>query len=216
MGRFVPEDKAIPLHLSYQEPTQGGVHRYSSFVGLIRDARESTGRDPGTGEVKDPRRCGNWLGALGYMVLLDQIGRCFKPKNAPTVSGNRFVRALVYFSNLPRPAIDALYALRCSFAHDYSLYNQHKDSSLQHRFWLVANDRDPVVTAPQRPWNGDLNNAGSLVITTVNTWAFGDLVENVALTLFQLANAGMVECTLPGGTDELLQRYSLWQRVLGP
>jgi hypothetical protein len=57
------------------------------------------------------------------MVMLDQIGECFRPANATPVSNTPdFIKALLYFTEgIPERAHLALYALRCCFAHDYSL-----------------------------------------------------------------------------------------------
>jgi hypothetical protein len=72
------------------------------------------------------QRAGCWLGALGYMVMLDQIGECFRPTDAdsPGAGTPDFIKALTYFADEVRdPERQALYALRCCFAHDYSLVN---------------------------------------------------------------------------------------------
>jgi hypothetical protein len=80
-----------------------------------------------TGEVSPKRRAsGSWLGALGYMVMLDQIGECFRPANATPLPNATpdFIKALTYFAEeIPDRERQALYALRCCFTHDYSLVN---------------------------------------------------------------------------------------------
>lgn len=55
----------------------------SAFCAALRDARKFTGRNLDTGGKLSEPSCGDhgsWLGAIGYMTLIDQIGSCFKPK----------------------------------------------------------------------------------------------------------------------------------------
>jgi hypothetical protein len=99
--------------------------QFTAFTAVLRDARGITKRDPDTGRL-DPEvkhgHLGSWLGALGYMVLLDQIGRCFKPKRDAPEQGPPMVKALKHFSGLTDEKTCAIFALRCAFAHDYGLW----------------------------------------------------------------------------------------------
>jgi hypothetical protein len=206
----MPEQRAIAMHLSYQPP-MNGIQVFSGFAAGLRDARKATGRDQGTGAKIDKGLVGSWIGAIGYMALLDQIGSCFKPKTATAVSENSITRVLTYFSALPRPEIDALYALRCAFAHDYSLYNiNSKNPSLQHQFAVGIGGGMNVVGLPKSPWDGNYNHKAPDNRTIVNLEAFGDLVEDVVSKLTALAKSQGLEVVLQGGSDELLDRYSFF------
>lgn len=153
---------------------------------------------------------GSWLGAIGYMTLLDQIGSCFKPRSHATIAESRAIcRALSYFSSLSRPEQLALYALRCAFAHDYSLYNIHKDPLLTHRFVTNAALTGPVVILPTAQWNGIYSNFQSGTQTKINLRAFGDLIEDIARQVVQLAAQNDLEIILPNGSDELVVRYGI-------
>jgi hypothetical protein len=77
---------AIKLHLSYHPPAEG-IHIFSGFTAALRDARTAAGRDE-LGKKVDHTKYGSWLGAIGYMALLDQIGTCFKPKQQSCETGN--------------------------------------------------------------------------------------------------------------------------------
>lgn len=121
-------------------------------LGLLGDSRERDPRNPATGEKKAGADHGGWLGALGYMALLDQIGTCLKPR-AVVKPGNGIERALAYFTSLQYAEIQALYALRCAFAHNYSLANVGRQGR-QHLFKVVAGDATPLVTLPTIPWKG--------------------------------------------------------------
>jgi hypothetical protein len=212
MPRYMPEQRAIAMHLSYM-PAMGSIQVYSSFSAAIRDARAATGRDPDTGSMIDPLRQGNWLGAIGYMTLLDQIGTCFKPRSAEVVTGNSFTKALSYFADLNHAERQALYALRCSFVHDFALYNIHpKNSSLTHHFEVHADPNAPLIQLPTVQWDGRRSARTPDSTTRVNLTAVCTLVELVASKLFELANADELEVVLPGGSDELLERYGMYRR----
>lgn len=206
-SKFMPEEKVVALHLSYREP-QPEFHLYSGFAAALRDARQTTGRDIATGDVIDASKCGSWIGAVAYLILVDQIGECFRPKNVAPVPGNSFMKALKYFTDLDQAECDALYALRCAFVHDFSFYNRNeKKPSLQHAFRLVASDGGRVVTLPTRPWSGDYSKKQE---TTVNLRTLGSVVEAMAHKLFELSQTGELAIELKGGSDELLQRYSIF------
>lgn len=210
--KLMPKDKAIALHLSFS-PGANGVQILSGFAIALRDARKMTNRDLHTGEKLAGGGYSSWLGAIGYMALLDQIGGCFKPTGGAPAQGNSISQALSYFSSLSAAEIDALYALRNAFAHDYSLYNVNpKKPSLTHRFELDPNS-PALVLLPTIPWSGDFTNMPPGTATVVNLVLFGDLVEEVCQKLFSLANTNTLDVTLPGGSDELLRRYGVLSRA---
>ncbi|MDQ3848433.1 MAG: hypothetical protein M3261_05710 [Thermoproteota archaeon] len=194
-------------------PPSGGIKVFSGFALGLQEVRQATGREPATGEKRNYANYGSWLGAVGYMALLDQIGSCFKPKVTPLVAGNTIEKALTYFSNLSSDERCALYALRCAFAHDYSLYNINpRNPRYTHQF-AVKVGPGPVITLPTQSWDGDYSHKTTENQTVVNLEAFGDLVEDICLKIFDLANRKELTVVLPGGSDELVQRYAYWQRV---
>ena len=211
---FMQADKAIKMHLSLFTQADKNMTLFSGFIAALRDARKFTARDQETGQKISGQSfgdLGSWLGAIGYIVLLDQIGSCFKPISAATVSENTITKALKYFSTLPEKEIDAIYALRCAFAHDYSLYNINRSKpSLTHHFKVHQSPTFPLVKLPQQQWDGDYTNMNDRNKTTINLEALGDLVETICAQLFALASQNDLEVTLIGGTDELLQRYSFY------
>src|SRR4051794_7281050 len=95
------EITAMAFHFSTLDWIDGR-RQTSGFVAIHRDARQATQRDPDTGRKVSGGHYGSWLGALGYMVLLDQIGSCFKPANPSrsVSSGNSFDKALMHFTDL--------------------------------------------------------------------------------------------------------------------
>jgi len=135
----------VRQYLTFHDPA-----RVSSLLAILRDARGATGRSEETGQLQPEQegRAGHWLGALGYMVTIEQIGKCFRPRGATPQLPPGFRRALADFApHLTKQERDALYALRCCFAHDYSLVNgpgKRTPQGLWHRFNLTARRADPI------------------------------------------------------------------------
>jgi len=205
----MPEAKALAFFLNFHPP-QSGIQVFSGFVHALKEARQLTHRDLYTGQKlpNSTGQYGSWLGAVGYFALLDQIGKCFKPKSVARQNGNAIQQALKHFTSLNNAEIDALYALRCAFAHDYSLYNiKSGKPKLTHNFIVGQGATPNVVTLPQTQWDGNLQNQAPTVKTTVSLEAFGDLVELVVHKILSCNLAGDLEILLPDGSDELVRRY---------
>ena len=206
---LMPEADAIAQHLQLYAQRDGTLV-FSGFMHALQEARRATARDTSSGQKLPDSvgKHGSWLGAVGYFVLLDQIGKCFKPRGVARVRGSAIRQALKHFSRLGDPEIDALYALRCAFAHDYSLINVNaQEPSLTHVFAVGQGATPTVVSLPATRWNGDLAAPGSHCQTVVSLEAFGDLVEDVVARLRDAAARGDLEILLPEGSDELVRRY---------
>lgn len=214
------EKEILQRHFGPVIETDTG-HLFSAFRAALNDARLITGRSMDDGSLCEdpgPRPVVIWLGTLGYMALLDQIGTCFKPTGAPDIRRNSIVRALKYFaSDLEDDQIDALYALRCSFAHDYGLNNvkKRKDGSVNpngphHSFTVIASIEAPLIALPSEPWNGDYLNEKRENATVVNLVLFCNLVEEVCARLIELQGLGQLEVILENGIGELKSRYGFY------
>ncbi|MBC9934412.1 hypothetical protein [Chitinophaga qingshengii] len=211
MNKLTPE-QIINLHLFGVRPI-GNQEYFSALIAGIRDARKFTGRNIETGQIEiyDNNVNGCWLGAIGYLILLDQIGKCFKPS---TISINfqsktaSIVRTLQYFSDLQDSERYCIYALRCALAHDYGLYNINgREPALTHHFLLRANSTTPLIELPKDQWDGKISTRNPENCTTVNLLALGDLVENIFESLKTMASQNQLEIILQGGTEELSSRY---------
>jgi len=202
---------ALLMHLTLFVDTENPV-RFTSFTAALRDARGITKRNPDNGEPNPNVKhghVGSWLGALGYLVLLDHIGTCFKRKGGEELppKTSSVVKALTYFSRLEHRKILAIYALRCAFAHEYGLSNFHADPLLQHHFVVTAGSGE-LIRFPPVAWNRDFENAGRDA-TTVDLWELGDLVESVCSNLLTIAHNDGLEIALEGGIPELQNRFWL-------
>ena len=206
------EEAAISSHLASITKTKD-ITLFSGFMAALRDARKFTKRDQDTGHKLHGDDCGNfgsWLGAVGYLILLDQIGGCFKPKSAKNIDGNQIIKALRYFTELSLLEAKAIYALRCAFAHDFSLLNIHDKPGLTHIFTANQGTTSPVVTLPIVPWDGNILNMYPENVTRINLEALGDLVENIYVKLIELSNSSDLKIELKGGPQELHIRYSFY------
>lgn len=172
-------------YFSFPMKVSGYVWKSPYFAALI-DAREVTGRDIFSGKKINEKAHGCWLGALGYMALVDHIGGLIRKKRVSR-DNNDFLSALKSFTNLNEKERKVLYALRCSFAHNYHLYNNEaKDKSKIHHFMVTSGlENNQLITFPKTQWSGlhgarykkDSNK------TTVNIELFADLVEGMHLNI---------------------------------
>jgi hypothetical protein len=193
-----PEDQAgLDMHVRVTEPQDPDV--ISLFWALVRDARQAARRDLDTGAPRDAPQDrpegGIWSASLMYMVLCDQIGTAFEPLDAdalpPETPG--FRRSLIHFGRrlqtLSEQDLDTLWALRCSFAHDYSLINRPERPNPRARFSrlfaLTWSTGPPLVQDPPTLWDGDMTRLPP-GRSFVNLRAFEELVEGMVVEVQQL------------------------------
>lgn len=205
-NKMEQEMKILEMHLT-KLSLSNEINTFSGFVAALGDARTATGRD-GDGNKIQGGYHGCWLGTIGYLALLDQIGTCFKPRSASEVEGNTITKALTYFTTLEYYEIEAIYALRCAFAHDFSLSNiSYTKQGLMHRFEVSQGPIGKVVVLPKEKWNGDYNNINDDNTTIINLELLGDMVEGIYKRLLSLVKNSELEIVLPGGVNELVKRY---------
>lgn len=107
--------------------------------------------------MHDETQTGSWLGAIGYLLLLDQIGTAVEPAGAARSQRVSILRALEWWSpGVTEKGRKAIHALRCALGHDYSLFNTNSnDFDLQHEFRLHRG-KGHLVQLPADPWQGKL------------------------------------------------------------
>lgn len=207
------DKEVINFHLTNSYIESSPLTFFSGFCGALKDARKMTGRNIETGAKDGTNQfghLGSWLGTIGYLSLLDQIGGCFKRVGGPVVEENKsgIIKALKYFSNLDDNQIDAIYALRNSFAHDFSLQNVGKRAGLTHHFVVGNSPIESLIILPSNPWDGILESKSKKNLTKINLQALGDEVEKLVKNLIQLNSKNQVEIILEKGKEELIARYS--------
>lgn len=214
--RYMPEEMAIKHYFSQSRTLDNGSMRvFSSFGELLEIARKLTGRYPTNGAKIVSENRSSWLGVLAYLILLDQIGGCFKPKTEALLHNkNEVQKALYYFSNgLNSKEVDAIYALRCCLAHDFNLCNiNDKNLSLTHHFSISYGSQERVIKLPKISWDGNYENRTDDNRTFIDVEQLCNLIESALCKLFALRDQNQLDCILHGGTDELLQRYGMFAR----
>jgi hypothetical protein len=194
----------------------------SLFWALVRDARLTANRDLDTGlqletNWSQPKQL-IWPSSLLYMVLMDQMGTAFQPKGSSPKHTQGFRNALDLFATKVAPLTEedqaALYALRCSFAHDYSLINipgDQKRSDLFHLFKLIwtPDPSEALIELPPIPWDGTLGLGTPNYRTVVNLWKFEELAESVVGHVQELARADELELGSGLTPHEFAIRYGM-------
>ncbi len=100
-----------------------------------------------------------WLAALGFLSFFDGVGGAVRSTLVSDVAKTTDVeKGLAHFTDVSPADALVLYALRCAFAHRYSLINVGKGSRaerLHHAFVLVDDpDQEWLVTMPTMSWGG--------------------------------------------------------------
>jgi hypothetical protein len=183
--------------IQYLQPPfqQNGMEYKSPYMAALTDARAATGRNISDGTIVDDSKLGNWAGTLAYMVLIDHIGIYFSKTIGPSIETRAFTRALADFTSLNHSERMALYALRCAFAHQYSLTNVGQgnpvDAALLHHQFVVHRG-ETLIVFPATPWNGIQNPSTEGLITQVSVKKIGDLVEGMHSQLMSMASVGQL------------------------
>ena len=79
MGKSLTgDDERIRALLELDEPTGDGGRKASAFTVVLEEAKRAANwADGGVARGEPPTS----LGILGYLILLDLIGKCFAPKS---------------------------------------------------------------------------------------------------------------------------------------
>jgi hypothetical protein len=195
-------------------------YRHSCLLLALRDARLLSNRNVDTGVVdfKTPLFLTpqSWPSALLYLIILEQIGFCFKPANTVAIQGNPIYLALNYFSSLPEKECRAIEALRHSFAHSFGLTNvfidkkkQKTDPDKTHIFTLIADKDFQMIKLPLKSWDGNFKIKNDSQYTQINIWKLGDFVEKLVKKVKEEYSKGNIELVLKGGLDELKTSYTI-------
>lgn len=193
----IEEAELVREHLGTIDGTSGFVvrqrlrrhHVRSSFEASFTDAHNAS--NGGT----------SWIGAIGYLVFLDQLGGAVRPLSGPQPSRSDLERALEMFTDCTEAERAALYALRCCLAHDFSLANlaertpEHRRHLYRHFFHLVPSRQlDRLVEFPPTAWDGDF---GDLRPTFVDLGHLEDTAARARDQAIAAHAAGELELRIP-------------------
>jgi hypothetical protein len=175
-----------------KEKDQSG--RDSILDSALRDAR-----------VTMKGREAMWLATLGYLVLLEQVGKNvarpgtkFKDRSNSTT---RFRAGALEWSDddTDTRLSDTLYALRCTLAHEYSLRGTEKP------YVFMYTRSGPIVRYAEEDWDGIVDGAKRFEMqTVVNVVAVGEYVEAVVASLRAAGQRGEVEMERHATVEDLL------------
>lgn len=172
---------------------EGNIEHKSPYVAALIHARAATGRNVVNGEIVDKKGTGNWLGAIAYIILIDHVGNFFSKSDSNIQDQRSFIKALKEFTELSDKEIYALYALRCAFAHTFSLINEGQGNEkelLHHYFSVTKGDEAVLVSLPPTPWDGVSKSRAKENATVVNLEKLGNLVEEIHLKLLGFSSEG--------------------------
>lgn len=211
-------NQLIHDHLTAKHIDSGnGLKKESCLTSALRESRAWTNRNRETGFPNDFGTCGylgHWLGAMGYLTILDQIGKTYQPK---TYTGdepeykNSIKNALKFFADgLDGKDKKALVALRNAFFHDFSLFNIDEKDNKNHFCFNVTNHPTQQLILHvnnEYRWDGNIETVKQENFTTINLKGLGDLVENIYQKLISLNNTDELIIVLKKGEAELEKRY---------
>ena len=205
---------AIDIHLSLQEPyIVNGISYFSCLGHALKEARKVTGRNLESGDLEDESGSHKWLGAIAYLLIVDQIGECYinASKTSPTPESS-FRKALHYFSDLSQGDSKILYGLRSSLVHNYSLVSRYRSAPQQswdycYVFELEADGDSLLITPPREEWNGDISRIDRRIHSTrIILKKIGDLVEKIYIEIFDLHRRGQLEINMT--PEDLIKRFT--------
>jgi hypothetical protein len=231
---------ALTAYLSPRSHFPPGIYFESSLSAILRDARGATGRDDEGVLPPDRAHEGrSWLGALGYLCLIDQVGTAVRPKRVTTIPLDEhwppsFVRGLARFApDLVSSPLDraALYGVRCALAHDFSLVNMGNDGRVRgekkpprpgtqrlidrlHVFNYTFDPERPLVDHAVQLWRRTTWTPRPEQMTVVNLYKVGNLAESIVATAQAMHVAGRLTINdeYVRSPRELMVRYGLSYR----
>lgn len=203
---------AINIHLSLMEPFNVEEKSYYSCLGhALKEARRLTRRNEETGELENIEGSHIWLGAIAYLMILDQIGECYNTsKTIPTVESS-FRKAIHYFSGLTQSDSKILYGLRGSLVHNYSLVSRYLNRKGKwdycYVFELAADNDSELIKQAQEEWDCEVSHIDrDKHSTRINLKKIGDLVEEIYKKICGLHGLGELEINM--SPEDLLKCFT--------
>jgi hypothetical protein len=171
--------EAINAYLTPVEDADDG--RFSLLDAVLSDANKAMEADA------------LWLGASGYLISIEQLGKTVEKMEDPAARGgseDSFRAALADFApGLEEDTAGALYGLRCSLVHSFGLINE-KPGTDKHRVFALTRS-GPPVKFPETDWDGTIEGTKSLEMTTVvNIEGLRDLAERCVTQARALNDTG--------------------------
>ncbi|MCW0483450.1 hypothetical protein [Gaoshiqia sediminis] len=207
--------------LKLEQPMSQNPVRFSNIVLLLKAARKLTGRNIETGiyemnEINEEDIVNGlyhsfqYVGLINYLILLEQLGSIFSPKQETICSSNGIFCALTDFSELEDELkVGAIVALRHSLTHKFGLATEKKKDrkKLQHKYILSIDRNSKIVEIPSNPWDGNYSDKSDGTSTTIFIKDLEELVENIYQTIKTMLDKN--ELIVKIDLDELYSRYTM-------
>lgn len=194
--------------------------RYSMMALLLRNARKLAGRNIETGVyemnevnennfVEQTYYSMQYTSLINYLILLEQIGSIFKPKEIDKIEKtNGIYCTLKYFSPLNQEKIDAIKALRNSLVHKFGLATEKKDKGAGSFKFLLSIKKNNKIVIPKY-WSGDFSDKSDNTLTTIFIPSFEDLVEGIYSNIVQDWELSKLEILPEVTINEIKARYTI-------
>ena len=187
----------------------------STFVLAWEDVQALIERDPAS-----------ITAVLSTLCLVEQLGQFFEPLSKSRTWNNRagenkFKAFLFQLSSLSEDEVNALYALRCSLAHDFSVVNINNVSvdrkDYAYIFRLNFDASKPVIELPAEDWKGEYGiftaeraDEKNNFLTRIGATSLINLVRDIIRKLQKMHTDGELVCIL--GDDlhlKIMARYAM-------
>lgn len=150
-----------------------------------------------------------FTGLTMYLILLDQIG-CIFAKNDKIdkthKSGIKY--ALSCFSDFSEEECEAIYALRCSMAHNFGLATEMQKKKAYKFTLSFDSGLSPAVCLSRKKWSGDYSDKSDETSTEIGVYALCDAIEDVVKNVYQSFDNGDLSLKVES-TDEVASRFTL-------
>lgn len=195
------------------------TNRLSTINLLVKSSRKLSGFNLKTGSYEKSEyneinfKEGIFLpfqftGLINYLILLEQLGSAFKPKNTNSFKKtNGIYRSLKYYSDLDDYSINCIINLRNSLVHKFSLSTETKKDNFH---FILSSDRNiNIVKKPILDWDGNYSNKNPNTYVTIFQIDLIFLIESIYSKILGNLENDNLELTLDKGMDELISRFTI-------
>ena len=197
-------------------------NRFSTIILLLRSSRKLFGCDLKTGiynknELNEENyenetyQSFQFTGLINYLILLEQFGSIFKPKNQLKIKEkNGIFCSLKYYSSLSIDQIETIRSLRNSLAHKFGLATEKKQNKKPPRKFIISIEHNPeIVKLPKIDWAGVFTDKSQQSSTTIHIINLITLIESIYQQMVTDNNSNNLALILEDGIPELETRYTI-------
>lgn len=204
------------------QPMPDTPTRFSTIALLLKGSRKLFGCDLETGEYKmnelneenildQTYHSFQFTGLINYLILLEQLGSIFKPKNITSIKQtNGIFCALKFFTSLSEEKIKAVKSLRNSLTHKFGLATERNPREKPPRKFILSIERDEeIVLLPNTDWDGTFSDKTDFTCTTIFIIDLVALIEKIYQEVKAQLISNNLEIISSGGINEIKARYTI-------